>query len=336
MRDYCRSTDGAYAEHIEHFIGDAPSDPLRFAMSCGLSVADVRALRHLFCISPPSIDDNDEIFTYDFKVGTPAVRCRPFSERELQLMKYHMLSRVVVQTEQRPLAIIISGLPAAGKSSICKHVLGKILPMHAHECVHIDMDIARTFHGQYMNYTREQGSGARSFQSYEGLVPWLMEGTNLEWELYSRPDGVVQSLLRNRFNFVLATVMDTEGTLKFLQDCVFKHHYRPYLIGVHVTTDTALARASHRGRISGRFTPASIILGRDKAVKSVFAKTSSFVASEGGSVFLFDNDDHGRSVDAKEVFSLRDGVAAKVRNVTLALEYGCDGNNLTSPVRIYC
>ena len=323
MRDYCRSKDGVYAEHILHFIGDAPSDPLLFAMSCGLSAKEVRELRNLLCVGQSSIDI-DEAFSFDFKAGAPAITCRPYRERELKLMKYHMLSGVP-KGQSMPAVIIISGLPAAGKSSICQHVLETVIGIRACECVNIDMDIARTFHSQFMNYSRENdGAGARTFQSYDGLVQWFMEGTNLECALYSHPDGVVQSLLRDRCNFVLATVMDQDRTLQFLQCCVTKHHYRPYLIGVHVATDTALARASERGQMTGRFTPASIIEGRDEAVKAVFAKTARFVASAGGSVFLFNNNDCGRSFYAKEVFRLQDG-AVKIQNDhSLALEYGLD------------
>ena len=339
----CRSRNCTSCECINTLIENAPTDPVLFGFSCGLSKVDICALQGRFALGLEHHLAHEVVF--DFQVGRPTFPCRPYLECEMELMKYHMMHDVPKE-QTMPYAIVISGLPASGKTTICKHVLD-MLGVSLSTCVNLDMDIVRTFHAQYLSCMHERGNSSNKFKSYDDIVPWLMEETNIERNFYSKSDGVVQSLLREGCNFVLPTVMDNERTLEFLKACVHKFKYRPILIGVQVQTETALTRASIRNN-SGRFTPFSVIEGREQDIKASFAIAARFVASSNGTILLLDNNDKlfacqktakekekekvsrqgecyltGGLVDTtlKEAFRLHNGVVS-VYCPELAMEYG--------------
>ena len=106
--------------------------------------------------------------------------------------------------------------------------------------------------------------------SHEQLVPWFNESTNLERELYARPDGIVQTLLANRSSFALCTVVDNERTIKFIRDCVDKHGYHPILVGIHVAENIGLTRLIERNNSTGRFMPSCLIQHRSTALQAMF------------------------------------------------------------------
>ena len=323
VRDYLRSLQGTRAVDIETFLEAVdPTDPLPFLLSCGLSSAEISALRERFGTVASS---SPHLMSFTLQPGKPSTACRPFQPCEHAAMVRCML-RGVPSQHVRPLAVIVTGLPGSGKSSLCRQMLSS-LGVDSSDCVHLDMDAVRSFHCQYQRHSHQLSPDRSVLLSFKELVPWFNDGTDVETLLYSSPDGVVQTLLAQRRHFVLATVADSERTLTFLRHCVEIHGYRPVLIGVHVEEDTAKQRSASRAKSVGRFLPQYLIEGRSGAIQSAFSSAARYAASQSdGEVRLYNNDPHsaeGPSSEYTPIFTFSSSCGTReCGDSTLAALYG--------------
>ncbi|KAJ1423201.1 hypothetical protein B484DRAFT_480776 [Ochromonadaceae sp. CCMP2298] len=320
---------GSGALSVQDFLQQCGSDAARYAWSCGLQGAEVAALRaRLLGGAPPAPvvvpegwggreggrgdgrdrgGEGQEIREPHFELlpGRPPVLCRALLPCETALLKQHLLLRVPPHQPQ-PTAVVIAGLPGSGKSTLCARVLGG-LGLRGEDCVHIEMDIVRQFHGQFVHYQHQPGcapahapastSTSAPLRSYADLVGWLLDGpTDLERVLYKFPGGVVGTLLAQRSHLVLPTVI-SEGTVRFLRHCAGRG-YRLVLAGVHVRESSALERVVGRAARTGRSTPEEVVTGRcggvlgglSAFVQEAFAEAAKVVQGCGGQVLLWDNE----------------------------------------------
>lgn len=331
--EYCLSLRGVEQANIEGFL-DSVGDPYFFLLSCGLSDEEITRLRERILLHDAPYDDeisesaNNSMKIsqrkhrqFEFLPGSPPTPCRPFHPHELLLMKKTLMLHAPTQLP-KPIAVIITGLPASGKLSVSQQALLD-LGLNMNDFVNIDMDLARSFHAQYQLFScgRSSSGGKDDYlQSYMEIVPWFNKGSNIEFELYSNKEGLVPTLREARCNFLLATVMDNPRTLKFLKQCVLRDGYDPILIGVHTSTKTSLSRARERNSRTGRYTPPELIEGREGGIQSSFIQTTEFVRSVGGIVRLYDNDQDGTS-QLKLVFSYDKGGKLIVRDQSVAQLY---------------
>lgn len=310
VKDYMASLQGVREGDIRMFLKSVESAPYCFFRSCGLSDEEILSLRlkvvghENMCLFQAEKRD----ISYSFEELHPTFPCRPFLECEEAVLKHCLLSKARAHkvTDRSPQAIFVTGLPASGKTSLCRKILPR-LGLDLDKCVDIDMDQVRSFHCGYQLFRHQPVEGrANHLVSFQDLVGWLMRGGHIEKMIYKKADGVVHTLLQEKLDFVLCGVIDSESTLKFMQTCVRKIGYHPHLVGVHVAEETSLERAKQRAEKTGRRTPLELIQGRTAGIRRLFGIAADYIRLHKGSVFVFDNGELSLKNDelsTKEVFS---------------------------------
>lgn len=310
MNSTASTTSNDFQQVLEE-IGDVTN----FLARCGLSVSEIYALQDR--ISMDRQVSSQRIIpkpSFKFERGCPAIACRPFLDCEVLLLKRHILHGVP-KDQANPLLIVLTGVPASGKTTSCKLFL-KQFNIALSDCRLIDMDIVRLFHAQFQTLRHRCDEGDGSLLSYDDLVGWFVnaQGSTVENMIFKQKDSVVNTLLDSKSHIVLSCVLNN-GTIDFLRHCHIRG-YRLALIGVDIPKATAIRQSECRARTTGRFTPISLI---DPAkVQRNFKEIADFVAKEDGDICLFSND---LSMDDPTPELVYDYRSKTMYNETLARQY---------------
>jgi predicted ABC-type ATPase len=315
VRSYMLSRQGVRAKDVEAFIAavcswggyEREQAIYFFLRSCGLQDSEYVELKNW--VSGPGIA-LPETYKVSFvcQPGRPSVACRPFSDKEKSQLHSSMLLNKLTQI--KPIAVFVTGLAGAGKTTSLQHFLHQesLDPL---TFVNLDMDLVRGYHGQFVQFSNgmtsatkavdaESTSAMRLF-SFQELVAWFIDGTDCEELIYRSSGGVVQTLWDRRLNFVLPAVMNRHECVSFVRDCA-KRGYQVHLVCVRTALEVATARVELRNVDTGRFTPPEIVAAGSVGLATTTMEIARFVKSMGGAVSLYDNSKDGRVTSPAAVF----------------------------------
>lgn len=235
-----------------------------------------------------------------FIPGRPAVPCRPYTADELAAMRAATLKGVApAAAGERPDAVIFSGMPGSGKSSLQSRLgAAGLLPRPAPQLARLDADVLRGFHAQLAAYARD-ASGVR----YEDLVPWWLEGSRFEEAVFRAQGGLADALLSSRRSFVQPAVMHTPGNVSWVRHVVERFGYSGHLVLVHVPADVAVARATQRAYRTGRWCAPEYVRATEAGLLRHSAEVASICAASGGTVRLLDNAAENAAPDAVQLLA---------------------------------
>ena len=184
---------------------------------------------------------------------------------------------------QTPDAFFISGLPGAGKSSMCSKLeLTSALPRPLADFVVVDVDNLRDYHAQFTAFA------SFATDRYENLEEWWVEGSNFEQNIFKDPGGLMDVVLGSRRSFIQPAVMRSQGSIEWVQH-VISCGFRAHLLLVHVPLDVAKARAAHRATSSFRRTPPAFIDNCEPGLLRHSREIALLCEESGGSVRIIDN-----------------------------------------------
>lgn len=176
----------------------------------------------------------------------------------------HFLSKVPpVPKGKQPIAIMMMGIPASGKSRLIKSAADRF--------VKVDADAIKELLPEYQELVRKGDRNAAAYVHDES------------GELASR----LRDLARERrLNIAY------DGTGKYASSYLHRIQqfqddgYHVQVMMPHVSADTAIVRARERGKQTGRWVDSGIIRSNSQTVPYNFEK----IARAADSAFLFDND----------------------------------------------
>lgn len=217
---------------------------------------------------------------YGFIDGKPDFACRPYTKEELRAILEHHIPECHASTSGQPLAVIVSGLPACGKTS-CSGALLKSLRLN---CITIDCDKIRHFHAQFRKVLGKERSKVP-----KDLIEWFMIGTDFEKTMFQHPESLMQAIIREKRSFCLHAVCDKNGNLQFMK-YLSEQGYQLGFIHIEVPLESACARAERRAYESGRWTSRRFIESRAVGIREMFGPMAHFVLSKAGFVIVLDNE----------------------------------------------
>eukprot|EP00026_Physarum_polycephalum_P001541 Phypoly_transcript_01543.p1 GENE.Phypoly_transcript_01543~~Phypoly_transcript_01543.p1 ORF type:complete len:197 (+),score=14.56 Phypoly_transcript_01543:145-735(+) len=186
---------------------------------------------------------------YLFREGAPSEVCRPYTDEEWS----RLLASVItpsVQSTHSPTAIFITGLPGGGKSKsldlIFNSVCHQLPPKETFAIV--DFDHMRSFHEQYVYHSNTPNpEDPLRHQSFYGLVPWFLEGTDFENTVFRAfpTRGLFPLIFANKYSFVMEAVLDSSRSFNFVQYAASRG-YQVIFAYVYTPLETAIQRAEER------------------------------------------------------------------------------------------
>ena len=149
-----------------------------------------------------------------FHEGRPPEACRPFNQTEKEsickafLPRYKISSDKVAQHKgEKPLALFLTGLAGAGKTTVLSHILHELGLGQEDDFIDIDMDKIRSHHVQFNRELRgkaiDECGNIQKRVIYKDLISWFNDGADAEITFYKEFDSIVQIILREHHNFIL-------------------------------------------------------------------------------------------------------------------------------------
>lgn len=235
-------------------------------------------VKSLFCL--PFKEADPKNMSRKFIKGEPNVYCRDFLQIELDAMISSCLHSIKKNNE-KPVAVLVSGLPGAGKSSSAYTFFNE-RKFERDSFVLIDDDIIRSFHKQLMY---EQNNPNRQFKN---LMQWFMNEVDYNQNIFQKGDSLFDQILKNNMNFLFSAIMDHSGCFDLIQ-YVSHQNYHIEFIFVHTLFDKCVKRAKERAYKTGRWTSKKFIESRIKSLYIWLEIIVKFVLSVNGNVIIYDN-----------------------------------------------
>ena len=243
-----------------------------------------------------------------FQKGCPMTYCRRYLPSELDEMIEQCVNQIpVVLNSNNKQAILVSGLPGAGKSSsINKFIADKT---SFNDFVIIDDEIIRGFHKQFIYELKGMGEA-----HYKGLLKWFMEGVDYDKTIFQNENSMFNKVIKRNQNFMLSGVLDNEGCFKLINYTLMNKYYINFIF-VYVPYQIAVRRARARANLTGRWTSRKFIESRVKSIYFWTIEIAKFIMQNKGVVIIYDN-----SLDGEDPIKIFDSEINDLKQFEIILE----------------
>ncbi|MFC4025562.1 zeta toxin family protein [Oceanobacillus longus] len=182
----------------------------------------------------------------------------------------------------KPIAILIDGGTASGKTTMRKTIIEKELHSKSIHVTVIDLDEIKEYIPEYTIYKKTNPQQAASF---------------VHKESYDISVLLLNKLIREQKNFIYEGTMARRRRYQSLVHQLKKQQYEIHAYVVDVPLSVAIKRADERAQITGRKVPPSIIKNTHKLVPRTFADIKNLLDS----YHVYDNQ-HGFKLIASNDF----------------------------------